>query len=181
MGAVLGGLVPRVLFALNPLHWRSLFLTLRHAAKHDNLLSVDYFSGAALRMGSGQYAKFVLKSDQPELGYSLGKSRSSDFLREQLKVDLKDNDYSFTLHVQLHQNDRQHPLNDTSRVWKGPLVPVAKLSLPKQVFDSPERRAFGESLEYSPWMGLVDHEPVGEINLARRAVYRELAAFRKEA
>ncbi|MCC5936637.1 MAG: catalase [Lunatimonas sp.] len=180
MGAVLGGLLPRILFALNPLHWRSLFLTLRYAAKHDNLLAEDYFSGAAFRMGSGQYAKFVLKSNQPELGYSLNTSRSSDFLREQLKTDLKDTDYSFTLHVQLHQNPRHQPLNDTSKVWKGTLIPVALLTLPKQVFDTPERHAFGESLEFSPWMGLVDHEPVGEINLARRVVYRELAAFRKE-
>ncbi|WP_209330126.1 catalase [Lunatimonas salinarum] len=180
MGAVLGGVFPRILFALNPMHWRSLFLTLKYSAKHDNLLAENYFSGAAFRMGPEHYAKFVLKSDQPEMAYSLTKTRSSGFLREQLKMDLKDKDYTFTLHVQLHQNDRQHPLNDTSRVWKGPLIPVAKLSLPKQVFDTPERRAFGESLEFSPWMGLVDHEPVGEINLARRAVYRELAAFRKE-
>ncbi|EON76631.1 catalase [Lunatimonas lonarensis] len=179
MSAVLGGLWPRIWFALNPFHWRSLFLTLKHAAKHDNLLAVDYFSGAAFRLGPDQFGKFVLKSNYPQLGYSLDQPKGSDFLRKQLVADLSKSDYSFTLHVQLYENDRRQPLDDTSRVWKAPLIPVATVVFPKQEFDFPERNEFGEKLEFSPWMGLLDHEPIGEINLARRMVYEELANFRQ--
>lgn len=179
MKAVLGGFAARAIFALNPLHWRSLFLTFKYSKKHSNLLSLDYFSGAPFRLGPSKFAKFVLTSNQSSMGYSLGRPQSPIFLKEQLIKDLSTDDYSFLLNVQLHEKATDQPLEDTSVVWKGALIPVATLKIPKQEFDFQERVAFGESLQFSPWMALVDHEPIGEINIARRIVYKQLAAQRE--
>lgn len=177
--AVLFGFWAQLWFALNPWHWRSIFLTLTHSAKHDNLLSQTYFSGGAFRFGPERYVKFVLHPQDASLGYTLDKPKSDSFLKEQLIHDLNKNTHSFTLCVQVHENESEHPLENTSKVWKAATIPLATLTLPLQNFDTPERIALGEKMEFSPWIGLKDHAPVGGINRARRRVYKELAAFRK--
>ncbi len=177
--AVLFGLWEQLRFAINPAHWRSIFLTLKYAAKHDNLLSQTYFSGGAFKHGPDHFVKFVLTPNNPALGYSLEEPRSEDFLKEQLREDCQKREHAFTLNVQIHKNEKDQPLENTSKVWKADLVPVASLNIPKQDFDTEERVHLGEKMEFSPWIGLKAHAPVGGINRARRRVYKELAAFRK--
>ncbi|SMD42956.1 hypothetical protein SAMN00777080_1527 [Aquiflexum balticum DSM 16537] len=177
--AILFGWKRQLVFALNPLHWRSLFLTLKHSKKHDNLLAQKYFSGGAFRFGPDQFVKFVLEPHNSNLGYTLGKPKTDNFLREQLKADLKSCQHGFTIYVQVHENDKTEPLEDTSVEWKKEGVPVADLWIPAQDFDFEERNKFGEALSFSPWACLEDHEPIGGINRARRLVYKELAELRK--
>ncbi|NHE56588.1 catalase family protein [Cyclobacterium plantarum] len=177
--AVLFGLWEQLRFAINPSHWRSIYLTLKYSAKHDNLLSQTYFSGGAFRHGPDHFVKFVLTPNNPALGYTLAEPRSENFLKEQLKEDCQEREHAFTLNVQIHKDEKEQPLENTSKVWKAGLVPLASLNIPKQDFDTEERRAMGEKMEFSPWIGLEDHTPVGGINRARRRVYKELAAFRK--
>jgi len=177
--AILFGWKKQLVFALNPWHWRSLYLTLKYSKKHDNLLAQQYFSGGAFKFGPERFVKFVLEPHLPGLGYTLGKPKTDDFLREQLKTDLKDCQHGFTLYVQLHENDKTEPLEDTSIEWKKAGIPIADLWIPAQDFDFEERNNFGEELSFSPWVCLEDHEPVGGINRARKLVYKELAELRK--
>jgi hypothetical protein len=179
MYAVLFGFFEQLKFALHPGHWRSIFLTLKHSKKHDNLLSQTYFSGGAFRFGPDLFVKFVLQPLQPDLGYTLEVPKSDNFLKEQLKKDMGKNSYGFILGVQIHEDESRQPLENTSIEWEAPITPLAELILPAQNFDFPERVSFGEQLEFSPWIGLQDHEPVGGINRARKLVYKEMAAFRK--
>ncbi|WP_189654788.1 hypothetical protein [Paracoccus mutanolyticus] len=53
----------------------------------------------------------------------------------------------------------------------GPRVGEGTLTIPPQEFDTPERRARGEGLRFSPWHALAAHRPLGEINAVRRVVY----------
>lgn len=177
--AVLFGFWEQLRFAIHPKHWRSIYLTLKYSAKHENLLSQTYFSGGAFRFGPDLFVKFVLSPDDPSLGYTLDKEKTDSFLKEQLVEDCKKKIHAFTLSIQIHENEEQHPLENTSKAWKADLIPLATLSLPVQEFDTPERSALGEKMEFSPWIGLASHAPVGGINRARRRVYKELAAFRK--
>ena len=177
--AVLFGWKERLLFVLHPGHWRSLFLTLKHSKKHDNLLAQRYFSGGAFRYGPEMYVKFLLIPHRPDLGYTLGGSKTDNFLKEQLKKDLQHEEHAFALHIQIHENCKSEPLENTSVEWKKESIPVADLWIPPQEFDYAERVAFGEGLSFSPWVCMIDHEPVGAINRARKRVYQELAAFRK--
>ncbi len=176
--AVLFGLWPRVWFALNPMHWRSIFLTFKYSKKHDNLLAITYFSGAAFSLGPTAKVKFVLVPKDYSLRYTLEKEKGENFLREQLVKDLSEDKAIFTLGVQIHETEKKHPIENTSKVWEAPVEPLAELHIPPQEFDTEERDEFGEKLVFSPWIGLKAHEPLGELNLARRRVYQELAALR---
>lgn len=176
--AVFFGWRERFWFALNPKHWRSLFLTLKYSKKHDNLLAQTYFSGGAFKYGAKLFVKFLLVPHNPELTYSLSVPKSNDFLKAQLKADLANNKQGFTLCIQVHENEKTEPLENTSIAWKKESVPVADLWIPCQEFDFSEREEFGEALAFSPWIAMADHEPVGEINRARKRVYQELAELR---
>ncbi len=177
--AILMGWKQQLVFALNPRHWRSLYLTLKYSKKHDNLLAQSYFSGGAFSYGPERFVKFLLKPHNPTLGYSLEGDKSDDFLREQLKADIQGAKQGFTLCVQVHTDEKTEPLENTSIVWKKEAVPVADLLIPAQEFDTDQRNAFGEALSFSPWVCMEAHKPVGAINRARRAVYREMAELRK--
>ena len=59
-------------------------------------------------------------------------------------------------------------------------MPVADLTIARQVFDTPERIAFGEGLSFSPWHGLDAHRPLGGINRVRRTVYETISKLRHE-
>jgi hypothetical protein len=58
---------------------------------------------------------------------------------------------------------------------------VATLVIPRQTFDTPERRAFGESLSFTPWHAIEEHRPLGSLNRARRQIYEEMSSLRQSA
>ena len=49
-----------------------------------------------------------------------------------------------------------------------PELAVARITLPAQDFDNPERDAFCDDLFFNPWHGISAHQPMGHINRARR-------------
>jgi hypothetical protein len=59
--------------------------------------------------------------------------------------------------------------------------PIARILLPIQRADSPERRAYADDiLSFNPWHCLADHQPLGSIMRLRRAAYRTSSVFRHE-
>src|SRR5690606_25281056 len=114
--------------------------------------------------GPTLFVKFLLVPRRPELGYTLADPKTDDFLKAQLKADVENQEHGFTLHIQLHENEKIEPLENTSKEWKKESIPVADLWIPVQPFDFEERVKFGEELSFSPWVCMVDHEPVGAIN-----------------
>jgi prostaglandin-endoperoxide synthase 2 len=75
------------------------------------------------------------------------------------------------------------PVEDPTIEWReqdAPFVPVARLTIPRQGFDTPERRAFGTNLSFTPWHGLDAHRPLGGINRVRRVVYETISRVRHE-
>jgi hypothetical protein len=45
------------------------------------------------------------------------------------------------------------------------------LRIPRQDFDTPDKRLDGERMMFNPWNCLPEHRPVGSINRMRLAVY----------
>jgi hypothetical protein len=84
--------------------------------------------------------------------------------------------------VQLATDLEQTPIEDASAVWPEELSPymtVARLSADaQQAYSAPRRIFVDEHLTFSPWHGLLAHQPLGNINRARRLAYRTAAAFR---
>jgi len=75
------------------------------------------------------------------------------------------------------------PIEDPGITWEEALSPfrkVARLTIPSQVFDTLERREFGDNLSFNPWRCLHEHRPLGGISRARRQVYDALSMFRHD-
>merc|ERR1712054_518032 len=80
--------------------------------------------------------------------------------------------------VQLHKDSCANPIEDLSQAWDekaSPLLPVAKLSVPKGTQGDTQSC---ETLTFNPWYGLAAHQPLGYIGRARREIYKEAAMLR---
>ena len=168
---------------LNPFHFRlhELFAALGITRRIvSNPLNVQYFSMTPYLFGN-QACKF---SCRPLGAASPMVSRSSpNFLHDNLVAALASNDAIFELCVQLRNDAASMPIEDPTMIWSersSPFIPVAHLTILRQVFDTPERKAFGEALSFTPWHGLDAHRPLGGINRVRRVVYEAISALRHD-
>jgi len=84
--------------------------------------------------------------------------------------------------AQLATDLERTPIEDASAVWPeevSPYVTVAKVTAEPQEAYSAARRVFvDEQLSFGPWHGMLAHQPLGNINRARRLAYRAAADFR---
>ena len=125
--------------------------------------------------------KFFVRPTGPPVRFNDRATR--DFLRENLVRSLGESEASFDFCVQLRTNPASMPIEDPTIEWpesESPFIPVAKITIPKQFFDTPERVAFGEALSFTPWHGLEAHCPLGGINRVRRVVYETVSKIRHE-
>ncbi len=179
--ALVKGFPHNLSYILWPDNWRRLALTIRFMKKHRNLLNVDYFSGGPFRFGDESTAvKFKVSPVKNRILPTSGKPSVPYFLKERLIQDLKDKGVEFEMFVQFQKDPKKEPIEDTSQIWKTPFEKVATIHILKQEFNTQERMMFAENLSFSPWHGLKAHRPLGGINRARKAVYDELAKFRRE-
>ena len=87
----------------------------------------------------------------------------------------------FLFQVQLFRDEGTTPIEDPTVRWPEEAAPfhtVGWIWIPRQVFDTPGRMAFGENLSFTPWHAITAHEPLGEINLVRKEVYSKLSELR---
>jgi hypothetical protein len=102
-------------------------------------------------------------------------------LREGLAADLAAAEGCFDLLVQLQVPGRNMPVEDATVLWSekdSAFLKVARVTIPRQAFDTPEQNAFCENLSFTPWHALPEHEPVGVMNRVRRALYQEISRYR---
>ncbi len=88
----------------------------------------------------------------------------------------------FDFMIQFQTDTFRMPIENASVVWPeklSPFIPVARLRLPVQKFDSKEQLIFAENLSYNPWHCIADHRPLGNQNRARKAVYYKLSELRQ--
>ena len=74
------------------------------------------------------------------------------------------------------------PVEDASVRWPedlSPWIPVARIRIPKQDFDTPAQMAFARNLKFNPWHSIAEHRPLGNQSRARKRMYSELAAYRQ--
>jgi hypothetical protein len=110
---------------------------------------------------------------------------SADRLRAAMAAHLDRADAGFDFLVQLRdpRGNRAMPVEDASVVWsdkKAKFHRVARIAIPRQEFDTPERMQFCQDLSYTPWHSLPDHRPIGGINRARKSVYEAVSRLRHD-
>lgn len=153
------------------------------AAQRGSVLRIPYWSCLPSKFGEARYVKYVLlpdgEGDVPPSG-----TPAPDYLAIDLRHRLTAGEATFTFAVQFYADDATTPLDRATVLWPEqvtPPVPLATLTLPRQDVDARGNAEYAENLSFTPWHALSEHEPVGSIHAARRAVYAKSAEARRYA
>ena len=80
----------------------------------------------------------------------------------------------FDFMVQFQIDSVRMPIEDATAEWDeqdAPYAPVAKIRIPQQRVDDPERADACERFAFNPWHCPTEHRPLGNLNRARREIY----------
>lgn len=144
-----------------------------------NPLATRYWSTTPYQFGADAI-KFAVKPTS-QIDGTIGET--PDYLRSSLIDSLKNHDATFDFLIQLQTDPEKTPIDDPTVEWReqdAPLQKVATIRIPHQVFDTPEQNAFDEALSFTPWHSLPEHQPLGSINRARKAVYQATSEQRHQ-
>lgn len=143
-------------------------------------LDGKYWTPTPYRLGA-RAMKYMVKPCSLSPDANKKPMEEKNFLRANLRDHIQKTDGCFDFHVQLFKDDITTPLDKATKRWTSKTIPVAKLILPKgQVIDGSEAEKFCESLSFTGWHALPEHEPLGSINLARKIVYKQMADIRRQ-
>ena len=170
-------------YAINPgdSHLIHLFMQLLYSPMHANPLEVQYYSNVPFLLGPGQAVQYSLRPCSPGRT-QIPRHPAENYLRDAMIKTLDAGEWSFDFMVQVQTDPFRMPVENASVKWPesmSPYIPVARLRLPAQRFDSDEQLAFADVLRYNPWHSLAEHKPLGNSNRARRQMYWELARLRQ--
>ena len=147
-------------------------------ARPDSPLDIRYWSTTPYQFGNDAVVKYGLIPRSVHLSPALAQ-RGADYLSAAMAAHLAGHEAVFDFCVQRQLPGM--PIEDAAVRWAENLSPfqkVATLRIAPQDFRTPERAALAESLSFSPGHAGADHAPLGGINRARIAIYRQLSAFR---
>ncbi len=108
---------------------------------------------------------------------------SFNYLRDNMKSTLDSKDVEFDLLVQLQTDAYRMPIEHAGVRWPeqlSPFIPVARITIAQQAFDTDQRREFVRRLKMNPWHCLPEHRPLGNQSRARRRMYQTLSDFRQK-
>ena len=169
----------------NPFNWRLREfwqLITAYAPPPKSPLRTKYFSNTAYKLGPHNI-KFMMQSCELPANAKSEKADDPNFLKHILAEELAAGDACMQLLVQLQNSNKLMPIEDATVLWKeadSPFLPVAKITIIKQQFDTPEQQQFCEDLSFSPWNALEAHRPIGALNRARKWVYEASSNYRHQ-
>lgn len=151
-----------------------------------HILGEHFFSQAPVRYGD-YIAKISLAPLSPELvaltDAPLDVNGRPDGLREAVKAFFAAHGAVWDLRVQLCTDLDAMPVEDASKIWpedRSPYVTVGRITAGMQDSWSAENvAAIGDGMSFSPWHGIVAHQPLGSIMRVRRDAYKASADFRR--
>jgi hypothetical protein len=172
-----------LVYFINPFdsHLLHVVMQLLYSPMHSNPLEVQYYSNVPFLLGEGQAVQYSLRPRSPARS-RIPARPSENYLRDAMVRTLAKDDWTFDFMVQVQTDPHLMPIEDATVKWPerlSPYVPVARVRLPAQRFDSDAQLAFADALRYNPWHSLAEHRPLGNSNRARRRMYWELARLRQ--
>lgn len=88
------------------------------------------------------------------------------------------------LQVQLCTNADDMPIEDPMAPWdeeQSPYITVATITArPQESWSEQRAQVVDDGMKFSPWNGIREHQPLGEIMRMRKLAYERSAAFRSE-
>jgi hypothetical protein len=148
--------------------------------KVNNLLNIQYWSMSAYRFGDSA-CKYSARPVGPASPFT--DTTDPNFLRANLVRHLAEREAAFDFMVQSRTRPETMPVEDPTVEWDetaAPFVPVARITIPPQVFDSLEQIKFCENLSFTPWHCVDAHRPLGGLNRLRRVVYEAISRLRHD-
>ncbi|WOJ90389.1 catalase family protein [Methylocapsa polymorpha] len=148
-----------------------------------NPLGQYYYSCVPYLLGEGQAMQysFYPRTEVPREIPGLPFHAPPNYLRDNMVKTLAEKDVEFDIRVQVQTDPFRMPIENAAVLWPeklSPRIPVARLHIPRQKFDSPAQFAFVDNLVYNPWHCLPEHRPLGNQSRARLRLYSELSKFR---
>ncbi len=181
----------------NPFSWRWRELRLVLGTKKpppESPLREQYYSASAYKLGPQHNIKFSAKPAQCTDSSGNVVSSTPDkwqtgedaynFLRERMQEQLAAGSACFDFMVQPQVPGEMMPVEDATIRWQeddSPFVKVARITIPAQQFDNAGSDRFCENLSFNPWHSVADHRPIGVFNRVRKALYLEVAKYRRSS
>lgn len=146
-------------------------------------LTVQYWSALPFRLGD-RAVKYTAKpaaGNGPKDARPKEAKPREDYLRAAMVEHLTKGQKAavFDLYVIPQTDPVKMPVEDPTVRWQSDPVPVATIKIEPQTFDTPERMKECEKASYDPWHALAEHQPLGGINRARKAVYQASVKLRQ--
>jgi catalase len=145
-------------------------------------LEINYWSATPYRMGPHAIKFSVVSHLMGERFNPEDAADKSHYLQEAMIQHLARKDAYFDFKVQLQTDAARMPVEDPTVEWdehESPYVKVATIRIPQQDFNTEERKKLDEKQSFSPWHSLLEHQPLGGVNRARK-IYTKLAKIRNE-
>lgn len=147
-----------------------------------------YYSATPFRYGD-HIAKFSLSPIAPGLkertGAIIDTADDRDAIRHTVRDELRSIAGEWEFRVQLARDLARQPVEDATVEWdeaEAPFVRVGTIRTTAQdSWDDARVEQVNEQLRFSVWTGLAAHQPLGNINRARRDTYRHSADYRQRA
>jgi hypothetical protein len=152
-----------------------------YAKTQTNPLFERYWSCSSYLLGEGQAMKYSVRPCVMTRT-TFPRRPTDDYLRAAMVATLAAGAVAFDFMVQVQTDADRMPIEDDGVEWPerlSPFMPVARLHIPAQRFDSEAQLAFVDRLSFNPWHSLAAHRPLGNQNRARREIYLRLAEVRQ--
>ena len=153
-----------------------------------HILGETFYSQVPLRYGD-YIAKVAVVPASPGLTAltraPLDVNGKPNGLREAINTFFASQDAVWDLCAQLNTSLDTMPIEDGSVVWpeaESPYVPVARITVRRQeAWTAAKHDAIDDRMAFSPWHGLLAHQPLGSIMRVRKTAYEASKAFRATA
>jgi hypothetical protein len=154
-------------------------------APNSDPLGETYYSVTPFRYGD-YIAKFAVVPVSSDLRsrekQEIDTEGNPDAIRQYIKGEMQVIEGVWELRVQLCRDLEKQPIEDPTVQWNeedSPFQTVATIRAGRQdSWDDAQVEKVNEGMRFSPWIGLAAHQPLGNINRARKAPYEHSAEFR---
>ena len=145
-------------------------------------LGETYYSATAFRFGD-YIAKFSIAPVSPAMialsGKEIAIEGREDAIREDVRTEMRTLDAEWEFRVQLCRDLEAQPVEDATVLWTSPFMRVGTIRAAAQdSWSDAHVQQINEETRFSVWTGIAAHQPLGNINRARRDTYRHSADFR---
>lgn len=165
-----------------PSHFYSLKTVLRGREKITNPFAIRYWSTTPFRHGadSSTAVKYSVApcTDATELNTQ---PDSEHFFAAAMQEQLAAAPVCLNFMVQQQTDPEAMPIEDASVLWNeqdSPFQSVATIMIQQQDFRNRKNQQDCEDTSFNPWQSIAAHQPLGDINRMRKAIYAEMARAR---